>query len=167
MTDEDISVFLKCADSLLSFIQNDGSIPYSFDSNLHGISLKSPWYSAMVQGQVLSVFARAFSISKKQKYIDSGEKVFNFMITACKVNLSQFAELHRDLLPYKDCGIYEEYVANTNSYVLNGNLFGLIGIHDWYKITGNKEALDAFNDGCKAIEVLLPYYDFYGHQVMI
>ncbi len=82
--------------------------------------------------------------------------------TGCKVSLKQFAAIHKGLAKYENYVIYDEYVNNQCTYVLNGNLFGLIGLHDYYEATGNLNALSAFNEGCKSIEVQVPYYDYYG-----
>lgn len=163
MTPSEKEKFIFLADYICNNLINiDGSIPYNFDYKMHGIDLYSPWYSGMAQGQILSVLARAYNITNDSKYIYIGESVLNFMISYCKKTLSQFTKLHPDFKKYENYVIYEEYVAEENSYVLNGNIFGLIGLHDWFECSGNQEALKAFNLGCKSIEFLLPYYDYHG-----
>ena len=61
--------------------------------------------------------------------------------------------------------MFEEYVTNPSSYVLNGDLFALLGLYDWSCLSkidyGSSQAKKAFYDGVKSIEVLLPYYDYY------
>ena len=159
---DDSNHFLEIASFLCDYISDDGGAPYNFEYSIHGIPLNNPWYSAMAQGHILSVFSRAYLINGEEKYILKGKKVFDFMVNSCKVDLASFTQLHPDLTKYQDYYIYEEYVAKIGNYVLNGNLFALIGLHDWYELTNNSEVLNAFLDGCKTIELLLPYYDYYG-----
>ncbi len=119
-------------------------------------------FHTMAQGQVLSVLGRAFKITGKEEYKTIGDSVCLYLIDNCSTNLQQFCNSHTDLEQFKSCIIYEEYVAPDNSFVLNGNLFALVGLHDWYETTNCKKYLDAFNKGCKSIELQLPYYDLYG-----
>lgn len=154
--------FLNIADFICDYINKDGGAPYNFDFDIHGIKLKKPWYSAMAQGQVLSVLARAYLITNDNKYLEKGNSVFEFMINSCSTNLLMFTNKHKDAFLYGQNVIYEEYVSDINSYVLNGDLFALIGLYEWYEVTNDKDVLSAFNKGCESILFLLPYYDYNG-----
>ena len=171
MTLQDSLSFLKCADCLGEKLSPAGGGIYGFDFAMHGITYKAPWFSGMAQGQMLSVMARAYCMTSDSKYKKIGKKILAFMIAdagdsypyaGCKVSLLQFANINPDLGRYKDYVIYDEYVSSECSYVLNGNLFGLVGLHDFYEATGDKQAYKAFEDGCLSIEAMLPYYDYYG-----
>ena len=171
MTDEEINLFLTCANYLSDNLNEQGGFPYNFDWVMHGIVCKSPWFSGMAQGQMLSVISRAYYLTKNDKYLIAGKRIMDFMITnaglsypynGCKVSLKQFSLLHESLSKYSDFVIYEEYVDKESSYVLNGNLFALVGLHDYYEVSGDMTAYNAFMEGCKSIAVMLPYYDYYG-----
>ncbi|MEA3295990.1 MAG: D-glucuronyl C5-epimerase family protein [Patescibacteria group bacterium] len=110
------------------------------------------WASAYGQGFGLSVLCRAYQESKDKKYLMLAEKVLNSF----------------DLY-YKNGGImdidkngdywYLEYPANPPGYVLNGMIFGLFGIYDYYRITDSEKALEYFNRGIKTLEKNLHRYD--------
>ncbi len=171
MTSEDKEIFLKCADFIGSEVAKSGGGPYGFDFVMHGILYKAPWYSGMAQGQMLSVMARAYMLTKDEKYRRYGDKILSFMVAdagenypyaGCKVTLGQFSAIHKELSKYKDLVIYDEYVDKQCTYVLNGNLFGLVGLHDYFEATGDEKASLFFDEGCKSIAIMLPYYDYYG-----
>lgn len=171
MTDEDEFVFLKLANFIGEHLTPEGGAAYSFDYQMHGIEYKKPWFSGMDQGQILSLMSRAFYLTGDNKYKDYGDKILDFMIndagdtypySGCRVKLGQFTQIHKDLAKYSEFVIYDEYVGSQNTYVLNGILFGLLGLYDYYEATDSQIALTAFLEGCKSIEVMIPYYDYYG-----
>lgn len=55
---------------------------------------------------------------------------------------------------------YEEYpnIAKP-SHVLNGHMWALFGIWDFYRVTGDKVARKMFDDGVLALRAELPKYD--------
>lgn len=110
------------------------------------------WPSAFGQGFGLSVLCRAYQISKDEKYITLAEKVLN------SFNLN-----------YKKCGIlciddnedywYLEYPSNPPAYVLNGFIFGLFGIYDYWRISNSPKALRYFRRGIRTVKKNLHKYD--------
>ena len=84
------------------------------------------------------------------------------------VTLKDFTDQSPALKPYENYVLFEEYVVKPETYVLNGNLFALVGLYDWWKSVpqdaGSELAHEAFGKGCQAIEVLLPYYDYNGYS---
>lgn len=110
------------------------------------------WASAYGQGVGLSVLSRAYQISKDQKYIILAEKVLN------SFNLD-----------YKKGGIlcidgnedywYLEYPSNPPAYVLNGFIFGLFGIYDYWRISNSPKALRYFRRGIRTLKKNLHKYD--------
>ncbi len=61
-----------------------------------------------------------------------------------------------DFFGYK---YYEEYPTIPASYTLNGFMFTLIGLHDLYSISDDKQAKKIYDDGIKTLEYCLPFYD--------
>jgi len=110
------------------------------------------WASAYAQGFGLSVICRAFQDTNDEKYLDLGEKVLNSFD-----------------LDYRSGGVmnqdtngnywYLEYPANPPGYVLNGMMFGLFGIYDYYRITGSQKAELYFMRGIQTLEKNLEKYD--------
>lgn len=156
--------FLYLADYLCNCSDVEGGgYPARYDFiHRRVIYLHEPFFSAMTQGQILSVLARAFLLTGDEKYKISMDKIFKFMVSNCKTDLSQFTKSYPCLKEFKNNIIFEEFVHKTDSYVLNGDLFAIAGIHDYYEVTGNADAKLAFDAACESIKILLPYYDFYG-----
>lgn len=171
MSREDSIGFFKNADFLCKSLNEEGGFAYDFDFDMRGVFMKAPWYSGMAQGQILSVLSRAYKLTNDYKYLYYGNKVLNFMIAdpgdsypkkGCKVLLRQFSDIHENLKKFQNYVIYDEYVDDECTYVLNGNLFGLVGLHDYYEVSNSQIAYNAFDEGIKSIKVMLPYYDYYG-----
>lgn len=170
-----MNMFLNLANWFVNNQEDNGAFSYDFSTSFRGVvDLPEGFVSAMAQGQVLSVMARAYNITNDKKYLECGEKTLLFMISSgdedifagCSRTLEDFCNLSDDLNKYANYRLFEEYVFDPSTYVLNGNLFALIGLYDWTQCSkekyGKEEAYEAFEDGIRAIEILLPYYDYYG-----
>lgn len=134
----------KIADQLLRIsIPYKGVIyfPFTFDHILDrkaNAVITSPWYSAMAQGQVLSLFIRLYEITNEKIYLDSSHKIFNSFNTSFynKENLEPWVACVDE---NKNLWL-EEYPQTPASYVLNGMIFAIYGAYDYYRITKDKNA---------------------------
>jgi len=131
--------------------------PYTFDFPLHDIeedTMKAPWYSGMAQGQMLSVLSRLYYFTKDERWLDAATKVF-----------SSFMLPPNESLPWTvyvdDEGYYwiSEYpLEGEPTAVLNGFIFGIFGIYDYYLFTDNPDAKKIFLAACTTIERYLENY---------
>lgn len=168
--------FIKYADWLVENQAEDGSYPYPFSFEMKpGLVLPKGFVSSMAQGQVLSVLERAYNLTNDVKYADAGGKAFQFMITpagneneGCLKTLEEISHISKGLNRYADNITFEEYISASNPnnpYILNGTLFALMGLYDWSAMPVEYRSLEAkeyFDAGIKSIEIILPYYDYYG-----
>lgn len=174
-SDKQKQYFLTQAEWLVQQQNEDGAYPYPFSYQLYDTAvLPQGFISSMAQGQVLSVMARAYYITADDKYLECGNKALNFMVKTADNDifsggartLEDITVLSKDMYEFSDYRVFEEYVFDPSVYVLNGDLFALIGLYDWAsaapKEFGRATAENAFQEGVKGIEVILPYYDFYG-----
>ncbi len=127
------------------------SYPYPY-----GIyDLKIPWRCGMAQGEGLSVFSKAFEITGDPTYLEYAKYMLN----------SFFVEVKHNGVTYKDSDKewwYEEYPGSKNGSeprVLNGAIYTVIDIFDFYKKTGNEDAKILFQKGSAAIKKRLSRYD--------
>lgn len=121
-------------------VEKDGALffPYDFDLYLHNIPtehMKPRWYSGMAQGQALSAFVRLYRITHDPKY----------RMLADKTYLS-FTQLKSKDHPWwvtmvDDNGHYwiEEYPMEKPTHVLNGFIFAIFGLYDYYQLTKKEE----------------------------
>ncbi len=149
---EQRDVFLKCAHWLLNnytyYKEFDIAI-YYYHFDLKNPPIKAPWFSGMAQGQILSLFVRAYDLTKDKEYINVGEKVVNSFINT---------------IDNKGCGSHldnhffiQEIATNPKLYILNGALYAIIGLVEYREVsTIDSINFKAFIDG---LENLLPRFD--------
>lgn len=114
--------------------------------------LKPPWVNAMTQGMALSALTRMFEITNDSVFLEFSEKIFNTF------NLSTDKGGCRTT---DDNGYiwFEEYPSNPSSFVLNGFLFALFGIYDFYISTNSYKGKLLFDEGVKSLIANLHHYD--------
>ena len=115
--------------------------PYTFDFPLHGDedhNMSSPWFSGMAQGEALSAFSRLAQITGRDDYREIAGLIFNsFLYTreASKV-------VDPWTVTVDDDGLYwiEEYPENPPAHTLNGKIFAIWGLYEYYQLTGSEVA---------------------------
>ena len=113
--------------------------PYTFNFALHGCrkeTMRPPWYSGMAQGQALSLIIRTYESTGEKKYLDLSHRLFK-----------SFTNLKGEgYEPWISCvdaegNLWlEEYPMELPCFTLNGMIFGIYGIYDYYRITNNELA---------------------------
>ncbi|MFC7373085.1 D-glucuronyl C5-epimerase family protein [Fictibacillus iocasae] len=160
--------FLQYADALVAYQQEEGSLRYDFYYEIKHLKAKFQpgWISAMAQGQALSVYSRAYHLTKDVKYLEAGKKCLQFLMKA-KSNGGTYTNM-RSLGPsYKQYGFFEEYITTPDNFTLNGYVYTLFGLYDWMKLGvkedyGQKRAQQHLEHGIKVLKVILPKYDIGG-----
>jgi hypothetical protein len=151
---------LKAADRLILLQRSDGAFTYDFsypDYWVGGASYKPGWVSGMAQGQALSVFARAYYLTHNGQYLKAGERALSFMqVPFPKGPMTDLSSLDPSLRSYS---FIAEYPNNPQCYTLNGYIFTLLGLYDWWKEIGSPTARHMFEDGSRTLEKIVPYYD--------
>ena len=113
-------------------------LPYSWDYKIHKLdeeTIFAPWYSGMAQGQFLSLLCRLNEITGDEKYMEDGEKVFQ--------SFTKFKGLESN--PWVSCidssgNLWlEEYPRYQPCFTLNGMIFAIYGLYDYYRLTENEE----------------------------
>jgi hypothetical protein len=97
-------------------------IPYGFDWDSGWWHLRAPWYSAMAQGEALSLAVRL------------GDRAFAEALLPTLLEGSPV--VHRS---GRDLWL-EEYVTDPHNPVLNGAIFAAFGLYDEWKASGSEEA---------------------------
>lgn len=119
-------------------------------------NMNPPWISGMAQGLAVEVLGHAYDLTGKQIYKEIADKA-----------------LRAFLVPIEEGGVtidtgngrwYEEYadIGGKNPRVLNGMIYALQGIYNFWLITGNEEAKMIFDKGVIALKQNLPIYDAWG-----
>jgi len=149
------ATFLAQADWLMQTAQpgaNHSSVwPYRFDLPFYNIT--APWISGMAQGEALSVLVRAFSVSQEKAYLALAHNAWN--IFAVTVDQGGVMSRFPDGSP-----VVEEYPSRgAVTAVLNGFIFAIFGVYDYWKFTGNEEAGRLFGQLIQSLADNLHRYD--------
>ena len=128
-------------------------LPYPFDFLLHGDPnerMVAPWYSAMAQGQGMSLFVRLFETTGEQKYRDAADGIFgSFLRSRASAN---------PWTVWVDSNQYlwlEEYAKAVPDRTLNGHMFAVYGLWDYWRLTQDERAVQLFRG---ALTLAATYY---------
>lgn len=148
---EYLALAKKHAERMLSYsVRSRGAryFPYPFDFALHGKAeqtLRAPWYSAMAQGQAVSVFVGLYETTGEQRWKDAAEASFASFLNprAAGVPWTVYVD-DQDLL------WFEEYPGDPSDRALNGHNYALFGVYDYWRLTGDPRAALLFTGGLEA-----------------
>lgn len=128
--------------------------PLTFDWQEGACVLKAPWISAMVQGLVISSLVRAHRLTGDKRLLDlsrGATRVFEQDIVDGGVRTVEGGAV-----------MYEEYPGFPLSRVLDGSLFGLLGLYDLWVETNDPRSRELFTAGVTGLRQLLPAWDYNG-----
>ena len=115
-------------------------------------TLKSPWYSALSQGQGISVLVRAYAETGDKRYLSEAEKAF----IAFEKGLNEGGVQYID-----DKGLvwFEETIVDPPTHILNGFIWSLWGVYDYYLATKNTKAKELFEEGLRTLGADIDRFD--------
>lgn len=131
--------------------------PYDFDFAVHGDTtqtLQAPWYSAMAQGQALSVFVRLFEVT--------GDAAWKTAADATYATLRQTPEGTAPFASRVDekgrlwLEEYPRYPVENSEKVLNGHIFAIYGLHDYWQLTQSEEVRGIALGALRTVELTVP-----------
>tara|TARA_B100000965_G_scaffold138450_1_gene115259 strand:- start:6859 stop:7836 length:978 start_codon:yes stop_codon:yes gene_type:complete len=148
--------FIKGADWLNNNLNlNNGNV-YVWQHHFNWVykeNLVNPWHSGLAQGQGLSVLCRAYRVTENNQYLDSIEKVYQSFLVDVKNGGVTFKDRQGNIW-------IEEYIMEKNpTHILNGFIWGLWGIYDYWLLTNNKDVEKLFYEYVKTIEHNIKKYD--------
>jgi hypothetical protein len=117
-----------------------------------------PWWSAMAQGQAMSALVRAYVLSGDTRYRTAVERArTRFDMVVARGGVASWMRVGSS-----DYVVYEEVLGTYCPRVLNGWIFGLIGLYeDWLYLHDPAAEFNLYapDRGFAALKALLPYYD--------
>ena len=153
----DEAILSKSLNAVLWLVENFrdwrddiGAWVYDFDLEFYGP--QAPWISGMAQGQGISLLLRMQQLRPGQRFPD-----------ICQRAMRAFQR------PVADGGVtttfpdgtpvFEEFPTSPPSMVLNGHIFGLLGIYDYAHFFGDKNAAGMFEAAVAGLKTNLRRYD--------
>lgn len=110
------------------------------------------WYSAHSQGTGISLLARLYKETGDKEYFEAARKAFAPLNTEIKNGGVKYVDGDRNVW-------LEEYIIDLPTHILNGFLWALWGVWDYYLLTEDKTAFKLFNDCLKNLKANLSRYD--------
>jgi heparosan-N-sulfate-glucuronate 5-epimerase len=114
--------------------------------------LCAPWYSGLAQGQALSVLLRAHQISGDPGYLEAARNAF----LSFTVDVSQGGVACRDKQGHL---WFEEYIVSPPTHILNGFLWALWGVYDYFLASGDARARELFESAVQTLHGRLNDFD--------
>lgn len=147
--------FFVIADWLASHLEpNAHGLPvwnHHFDWEYRD-TLKAPWYSGLAQGQGISVLVRAHKESGEWRYLDAAQQAFASFQRAIDEGGVAFTDESGDLW-------FEEYIVSPPTHILNGFIWSLWGVYDYFLATQDLTAEKLFCHGVRTLLHNLDRYD--------
>jgi heparosan-N-sulfate-glucuronate 5-epimerase len=156
---ENVKTFLKYADWLKNNLEIN-----TYDGLVYGIweynfpwatyKLTPPWRSGMAQGAGLDILSKAHQIKKDPAYLISAKYALNAFLVDVKNGGVTYQDSDEEWW-------IEEYIGTggLESRVLNGAIYALLDIYEFWKITGDAKAWEVYHKGLNSIIKRLPKYD--------
>ncbi len=144
--------------TLREAIEIDGALyyPYHYDNWVNQQEegyLRAPWFSGMAQGEILGVLTRTFLVTGDSLYLRAADRTFATM-------LRPQGESVPWTVFFDSLGCYwiEEYPTPIPSKTLNGFIFGLYGVYDYYQLTKSPEAYEVLQQSLRTIKNYIPSF---------
>jgi hypothetical protein len=115
-------------------------------------TLKAPWYSGLAQGQGISLLTRIYKQTGEGRYEEAIEKAFISLKTAVKDGGVIFTDGNGN--PW-----IEEYIVSPPSHILNGFMWALFGVYDYYLLTGDEKIKESFDSFVSTLILNLHKFD--------
>jgi heparosan-N-sulfate-glucuronate 5-epimerase len=147
--------FIRAADWLLNNIEKNKHDVCVWNHKFeweYFKTLKAPWYSALAQGQGISLLIRAFIETKKEKYLLIANEAFESLIKEIKDGGVLYIDKNGNWW-------LEEYLVEPPSHVLNGFIWSLWGVYDYFLVTKEKKASDLYENCLNTLNENLYRYD--------
>ena len=115
-------------------------------------TLRAPWYSGLAQGQGLSVLVRAWRETQDARYLEAAHQAFAPMLVDVSMGGVHFTDSGGNRW-------IEEYIVDPPTHILNGFIWALWGVYDFWLATGDAEAGKLFRDCTGTLLNKLATYD--------
>jgi heparosan-N-sulfate-glucuronate 5-epimerase len=151
---EDLTIAVRMADWLLRSQQKKtGKWLYRFPVKIgrNSMRLPVPWASGMAQGQGISLLTRVYGVTQNHTYLAAAKRAL----------LPLQRPVSRGGLLAKLFGhpFYEEAPTRPPSFIVNGFMFTLLGLHDLRVAAPESSANSLYRQGIKTLEFALPLFD--------
>ncbi len=115
-------------------------------------TLKAPWYSGLAQGQGISLLVRTHLETGDSIYQQAAQRAFESFLHPVDQGGVLFSDTHGDVW-------IEEYLVNPPTHILNGLIWALWGVYDYFLATAVPSARQLFDLVTQTLAQNLKEYD--------
>lgn len=152
---ENLRKFLRMADWMASNLEKNHVglwlWMHKFDWEYRE-TLKKPWYSALAQGQGISLLVRAYEETRDLQYLEAAHLAF----APFKASISDGGVMYVDEQGHI---WFEEYIVWPPTHILNGFIWAIWGIYDYALTTNDPTARDLFDRAVRTLSNALASFD--------
>lgn len=127
--------------------ENELWFPFRFPHRYYDVTMPTPWWSSMGQGQPLSLFSRLAERTSEEKWRRLAQSTFR--------TFDSWRRLGHPWITTMDahgCLWFEEYAGDVEPLlVLNGHIFAVYGLYDYAMLTADTHAIDLFDGGVTTV----------------
>ena len=114
--------------------------------------LKAPWYSALAQGQGISLLVRAHRETDNPAYLEAAQRAFEtFLKTTDEGGVT--------CVDGEGYTWFEETIVDPPTHILNGFLWASWGVYDLFLHTRDEQAQRLFDEAVRTLRDNLPQFD--------
>ena len=153
--DERRKKFLIAADWLCSHLELNSHRTWTWNHYFdweYRSRLAAPWYSALAQGQGISLLVRTHRATGRAEYLEAAERAFAAFLKSTDDGGVTFRD-------DKDNLWFEEYIVSPPTHILNGFIWASWGVYDYFLGTQDAAARDLFLQAMRALCANLHRYD--------
>ena len=115
-------------------------------------TLKAPWYSGLAQGQGISLLLRAYRATGTASYLDAAKKAFSSFLRFTSEGGVAFTDARGNIW-------FEEYIVSPPTHILNGFIWAIWGVYDYFLATESSAARNLFAQATLTLRENLARYD--------
>jgi heparosan-N-sulfate-glucuronate 5-epimerase len=149
------SKFIRTADWLVDNLETNAAglrvWNHHFDWD-YRTPLKAPWYSALAQGQAISLLVRAAVETNGDKYSEAALEALDAFFRTVDDGGVVFVDEKND--PW-----LEEYIVFPPTHILNGFIWASWGLYDYFLFCGDRRVKQRFDEVTATLGKNLARYD--------
>ena len=154
-SDERKKRFLAASDWLCSQLEPNSHGTWTWNHHFdweYRSPLKAPWYSALAQGQGISLLVRAYRETGAAAYLETAKGAFTSFLKSTRDGGVTFTDARGNLW-------FEEYIVSPPTHILNGFIWATWGVYDYFLATQDNAARDLFAQAALTLRTNLDRYD--------
>ncbi|HET7209962.1 MAG TPA: D-glucuronyl C5-epimerase family protein [Terriglobales bacterium] len=147
--------FLRAADWLCAHLEQNRFGVWVWNHHFdweYRDRLEAPWYSALAQGQGISLLVRAFAATSNPQYTTAAQRAFASFVTPISDGGVTFTDECGDLW-------FEEYIVSPPTHILNGFIWAAWGVYDYFLSTRSPDVERVFASAVDTLRRNLRSYD--------